>query len=288
MKQEIGISVVVTVYNKENSIKKCLDSILSNNIDNIEIIVVDDKGTDSSMNIVNDYAIKYPIIKIVTNETNMGCGYSRYIGIKNSTKEWISFIDADDYVSNDYFQNFVDYLKTDETCEFISCHVETVSKRRVVYSKYYDGKFHVFNSNEFLDKYDDYTLHFLNPALVKRELFNKIDYCKSRIMEDMPTALMLLALVDKYVRIPGKNYFYCLDNSGIAASFDYLKKNIFLYYNYMQSLNIIKKINNDKFKEFYNFINSKFQKDKQMFAYLNKIEVNIYADMIDEINRFFI
>lgn len=284
----IDISVIVTVYNKENAVKKCFDSIFSNNTENVEIIVVNDRSTDKSMDIVKEYTSTHNNIKIVTNEKNMGCGYSRYIGIKNATKEWISFIDADDYISDDYFQNFINYLKTDNECDFISSYVEAVSRRRVVRSKYDDGNLHIFYPNEFLSKYDDYTLHFLNPSMVKRELFDKVDYCQSRMMEDMPTALMLLSVAKKYVRIPGRNYYYCLDNSGIAASFDYVKKTIYLYDNYASSLKEIKQISPDKFKEYYEFIKEKVNEIKPIFDRMNKFEIEKYSDKIEHIKSYFL
>ena len=96
------ISVVVPVYNVEGYIKKCLDSILSQDYPCFEIIVVDDGSTDNSGKIVDEYAQIYSEKIKVIHQKNSGLGGARNTGIEAAKGEYISFIDSDDTISSDF------------------------------------------------------------------------------------------------------------------------------------------------------------------------------------------
>jgi len=95
----VKVSIIVPVYNTEKYLRSCLDSLLSSTLDNLEIIAIDDCSTDNSLAILKEYASRYPNIKIVTNEKNIGTGACRNLGIKLSQGEYIGFVDSDDYVN---------------------------------------------------------------------------------------------------------------------------------------------------------------------------------------------
>lgn len=87
------VSVVVTVYNGEKYLVECLDSILSQSLNNIEIICVDDASTDDTAKILSEYQDK---ITIITNEVNCMAGESRNKGLQSARGEYVIFLDADD------------------------------------------------------------------------------------------------------------------------------------------------------------------------------------------------
>lgn len=91
------ISIIIPLYNREKLIKRCLDSILSQGIDNIDIIVVDDGSTDDSLSTVEDISKNNPCIKVLHKE-NGGASSARNLGIKNATGEYLMFVDSDDYI----------------------------------------------------------------------------------------------------------------------------------------------------------------------------------------------
>ena len=97
------ISIVIPVYNVQDYIKKCLDSILSQTFSDLEIILVDDGSTDLSGRICDYYSENDKRIKVI-HTANGGQSEARNVGIKNATSEWITFIDSDDYVSSDYIE----------------------------------------------------------------------------------------------------------------------------------------------------------------------------------------
>ena len=93
------VSIIVPVFNVENYIKECLDSVIAQTYQNIEILCVDDCGTDNSIEIVKDYAKKDNRIKILTHNENRGLPVARNTGINKAKGEFIFFLDSDDYIS---------------------------------------------------------------------------------------------------------------------------------------------------------------------------------------------
>ena len=97
------ISVIIPVYNVEDYLNKCLDSIINQTFKDIEIICVNDGSKDNSLQIVKEYAQKDNRIKIVDKE-NGGLSSARNAGLEVATSEWISFIDSDDWLDIDTFE----------------------------------------------------------------------------------------------------------------------------------------------------------------------------------------
>ncbi len=103
------VSVVVPCYNMEKYIERCLDSLQKQLLEDIEIICVDDKSTDSTPEILKSRAESDPRIHIIQQEKNMGVAVARNTGIDNATGEYIGFVDADDYVDIDFYQKIYNH-----------------------------------------------------------------------------------------------------------------------------------------------------------------------------------
>ena len=101
------ISVIISVYNTEQYISKCLDSILNQTYKNLEIIVINDCSKDKSYEILKKYAKNNSNIKLLNNEVNKGLSYSRNIGLDHSNGEYIGYIDSDDYIDDTYYEKLV-------------------------------------------------------------------------------------------------------------------------------------------------------------------------------------
>ena len=97
------ISVIVPVYNVEKYLTKCVDSIMNQTYKDLEIILVDDGSTDNSGKICDEYVKKDKRFKVI-HKKNGGLSDARNVGIKNSTGEYLSFIDSDDYIDNDMIE----------------------------------------------------------------------------------------------------------------------------------------------------------------------------------------
>ena len=97
------ISVIVTNYNYEKWLRRCIRSLLNQNFNDYEIIIIDDCSTDNSRNILLEYQ-DVDKIKLVFNKSNVGVGCSSTIGAKKATGKYIVRVDADDYVHNDFLK----------------------------------------------------------------------------------------------------------------------------------------------------------------------------------------
>lgn len=96
------ISVIVPVYNAEKTLRQCVDSILGQDYRDFELLLIDDGSKDSSPYICDEYASKDDRVKAFHKE-NAGVSAARNKGLENARGEWITFIDSDDYISEDYF-----------------------------------------------------------------------------------------------------------------------------------------------------------------------------------------
>ena len=108
---KIKLSVVIPIYNVEEYIKECMDSILSYTGGDIEIICVDDSSTDSSYDLVLGYQKCDDRIKIHKNCENKGLSYTRNVGLENSCGDYVWFVDSDDKVCCDAIKNLLAILK---------------------------------------------------------------------------------------------------------------------------------------------------------------------------------
>lgn len=92
------VSVIIPVYNCEQYIAKCLDSVINQTLADIEIICVEDCSTDDTRSLLEKYINIDERIKISYNDKNMGQAFSRNQGLRKAQGEYIQFLDADDYL----------------------------------------------------------------------------------------------------------------------------------------------------------------------------------------------
>jgi len=113
------LTVMIPVYNVENYLAKCLDSVIYPELENYEIVLVNDGSTDSSGDICNDYQSKNPSLIRVITTPNGGLGAARDVGINNSKGEYILFLDSDDYLAPNAIPEIMETLSLDyDMCIF--------------------------------------------------------------------------------------------------------------------------------------------------------------------------
>lgn len=101
------VTVIVPVYNAEKFISDGIKSVLNQNYENIELILINDGSLDNSLEIIKFWEQKYPNIIKVYNKKNSGVGKTRNFGIKKATGKYITFLDADDYLDEDFISQMV-------------------------------------------------------------------------------------------------------------------------------------------------------------------------------------
>lgn len=136
----VKVSVIVPVYNVEQHIRKCLDSLVNQTLKDIEIIVVDDGSTDSSASIIKEYEEKYNILKYYKKE-NGGLSDARNYGLQYATGKYIAFLDSDDYADVNLYKKMYEKAKKDDS-DLVECNFYWVynKKNKKDIGEKYSGK----------------------------------------------------------------------------------------------------------------------------------------------------
>ncbi len=205
------ISVVVPVYNVENYIERCLDSILNQTYRDLEIILVDDGSTDNSGRICDEYEKSDSRIKVIHRE-NGGLSAARNTGIKASCGEYLIFIDSDDYIHPKMLEilagNLINNQSDIAICGFKKIYDDEVTE----YEEKPGTTISIYSGREAcLNMYDDRLAVMTVVAwnkLYKRSLFENIFYPEGKIHEDEFTTYKLLYNSGRVVYFDGELYYY--------------------------------------------------------------------------------
>lgn len=225
------VSVLVPVYNVEEYLGRCLDSIMAQTLTDIEIICVNDGSTDGSLSILKKYQSKDERIKIVDKE-NGGLPSARNAGIDAACGEYVGFIDSDDYIEPNMFETLVKYARQDKS-EIVICGANIFPETPRASQWLYDclspryTHYDEFVPEVLFSRVD--TTPFLWRNLVKKELIDRNNLRLDEdivIGEDKAFQAKLFHLANGITVIPDKlyNYFWCRPDSlmqqQVYANFD--------------------------------------------------------------------
>ena len=124
------VSIIIPIYNVQDYLPKCLDSLISQTYKNIEIILVDDGSLDNSLSVCKQYVLKDSRIQLIMQK-NAGVTAARMNGFTHSNGNWIMFVDADDYVSYDIIERMVQ-VEEKYQVDMISCQYFDTKKSRSI------------------------------------------------------------------------------------------------------------------------------------------------------------
>lgn len=202
------VSIIVPVYNVENYLGKCLDSLLNQSYQNIEIIVVNDGSKDRSWEIIEDYTHKFPEkIKPFTKE-NGGLSDARNYGLDRATGDYIGFVDSDDYVTEAMFEEML-LLAKKHDAKMVICNIQKVDQNGNVTQKLTQ----IPNMPEKIELKNNFSVfsdlsYFACNKLFKRELFNQKRFKKGVHFEDIQLIPQLLLACDTIVQTQNFHYQY--------------------------------------------------------------------------------
>lgn len=210
------ISIIVPVYQVENYIIECIESIINQTFKNFELILVDDGSLDNSGKICDEYALIDNRIKVIHQE-NMGLSAARNTGIENAIGKYICFIDSDDCISHSFCQIMYQIMENN-SCDFCVCdYLKFCDNDMLPYSR--DEKGHV----SFVSNYDYLNIQLSNGfsacgKLYRREIFNNNRFYVGKLHEDIIwSADLAVNLNNGVVCTTDKLYFYRQNMSGIMA-----------------------------------------------------------------------
>ena len=208
------ISVIVSVYNTEKYIEKCLDSLLNQTYSNIEIVVINDCSTDGSLKILKKYAKKYDNMILIENKENKGLSYSRNVGLEKATGEYIGYIDSDDYVDSTYYEQMMKAIKKEKS-------EIAIADMKIVYE---DGSFPDYVSKGCNGEVN--TLNIIKNGLAasacnklfKREIIEKYKFSEGKLNEDLAVILPSIVAAKKISYVENNNYYYVQHTGSIQNS----------------------------------------------------------------------
>ena len=116
----VKVSVIIPVYNAEKKIQRCMESLLSQTLREMEFIFVNDASTDASLQILKEYKNKDARVVVIDCEKNSGAGGARNVGLDRAKGEYIGFVDADDFIKNDMFEALYQRAKEGD-CDIVDC-----------------------------------------------------------------------------------------------------------------------------------------------------------------------
>lgn len=225
--KNIKVSVVITAYNVEKYIKKAINSVLNQTYKNIEIVVVEDCSTDNTLKFIKGLQksdLAFPI-NLVQHKENVGAGLSRRDGIKASTGDFIMLLDADDWLNKDYIEHLVDRQKETDA-DIVGggityCYEDT--------DKFETNTFGTTVSEGF-QKFADYSdgkVVFLNNKIVRSTMYDTVEYCDRRYVEDTPVIMKLLYNANKVAYVNEAGYNYLQRNGSLCHDSSRWKHNLF-------------------------------------------------------------
>lgn len=217
------LSIIIPVYNVESYISKCLDTIVNQIYNNLEIIIINDGSSDNSLEIINEFARKDSRIKVFSQK-NKGVSAARNLGLENTTGELIGFVDPDDWIDTKMYKILID-LMNEHQADVSSCHLRGCFSRDYVESASENNKIEVFNHIETLEKFlsQAYSFNGLNAVVVnrvyRRDIFNDLRFNEDLIKgEDTEIIHKIFFKSQKLVFIDERLYFYFRRNDGLTHS----------------------------------------------------------------------
>lgn len=223
------ISVIVPVHNTEEYLPTCLNSILNQTEESIEVIAINDCSTDNSLEIIKHYEKKYPYkMKVVNLTKNVGVSSARNIGLNLAQGEYIGFVDSDDIISLNMYENFYNLAKNYNVNIVVGTHF------RIPYNTYLNQETFIIE-NRGKTRIVDYSTKeksviFESPSvwdkLFKHETIEDIKFLDGRIYEDIGFTYPLLLKEKKVVESISYDYGYRITKGSIMNSSTLVKSNI--------------------------------------------------------------
>lgn len=214
------VSVIVPFYNVEGYIEKCLETLVNQTLQDIEIILVNDGSKDRSVNIVKKFQSSYPEKIVYLEKENGGLSDARNYAIPHAKGEYIAFLDSDDYVEKDMYQKMYE-LAVKENSDMVECdfYWEYPNKTRKDVGEIYHG------SNEMIEKIRVVAWN----KLIKKEILEdtKIQFPKGYRYEDVEFTYKLIPYIKNVSFLKEACIHYIQREGSISNSQNERTKEIF-------------------------------------------------------------
>lgn len=197
------ISIIIPVFNVEEYLNECIDSVIRQTLDDIEIIIINDGSTDESIKIIEEYKDKLKNVKII-DKKNEGLSITRNLGIDKSSGEYLMFLDSDDYLEPDTCE-FMYKLVKENNADVAECSIKlfnNVSGEESFILHDMKKNIDVISNEEAIDMYLKYQIRgYVCNKIFRREFImkNKIKFPIGVLYEDMIVSLKACSLANKII-----------------------------------------------------------------------------------------
>ena len=281
----IKLSIIIPVFNAENTLKRCLDSVLQQKDDELEIVVINDGSKDLSDEIMQEYKLKYPEIISYYKKQNTGVADTRNYGIEKAKGKYIMFLDSDDYIDIHLYNIIKQYIERD--IELIKFKLQRVDENNNIIEKVTGPIFEKTTGEEGF-KYlyaSDVLLDSPCVYVMKKDIFirNKLLFNVGTEHEDFGLIPFVIVLARSMISIDFYGYQYVQSNGSITRNNDYNKTKKKAYdalKQYDEALIKIEKYNINKntadyLKIYYTnaiLLKTETLEDKEQKQYINEIK----------------
>lgn len=207
------VSIIVPVYNMEKYLTECMDSLINQTLDDIEIIVINDGSKDNSLKILKDYKKKYPDKLKIIDQVNSGISVARNNGLKIATGKYIGFVDSDDYVKKDMFEKLYNQIEKTKS-DIVVCDIEEYRIKKNEF-KYIDVANQIKGNNLYETPSIINTIDY-GPCnkLFRKEMFDAIKFPKDLKYEDLNAILKVFLIASKITTLNESLYIYRINETG--------------------------------------------------------------------------
>ena len=213
------LSIIITAYNAEKTIERCINSILENEYNDYEIIVINDGSSDKTEKVIELFAsdkIKY------FSKKNTGVADSRNFGIEKAKGEYITFVDSDDYMSNNYFENLDKYLK--QGIDIIKRKATIINEKNDEKTKIEGPVFDEITGEQAFNElcFKDIYLDTLWSYIIKKNLFteNNLYFEPNKYHEDFGLLPLLILKAKSVISTNDYVYYYVQTDGSIMRDSD--------------------------------------------------------------------
>ena len=206
------VSIIVPIYNSENFINRCIDSLVNQTYENIEIVAIDDGSKDNSLEILNQYTKKDKRIKVFS-QLNQGPSAARNTGLKKSNGDYIMFVDIDDYIDLDMVRLLVTNTENNEStlvlCDNSEIWSDRVEERKILDDL--DGNVTNISRSKVIKSISSGRAGLVCCKLFSKNIINNhhIKFDKDvKMCEDQIFFLNISIHCEKFIYVPKSLYYY--------------------------------------------------------------------------------
>ena len=207
------LSIIIPVYRVEATLNRCLESVAGQSFTDFEVILIDDGSPDNCPRLCDEWA-QYDARFSVVHQQNRGLSAARNTGIERAKGEFITFVDSDDYVSENAY---AELMALADDCDLLEYPVWQFFGSPQ--QKYLGFKHRVYaDVNEYWLQTEAYSHTYAWNKIYRRWLFDNVRFPEGKVFEDVYTLPQLLRLSPRIMTTGQGVYFYCDNKDGITAT----------------------------------------------------------------------